>query len=106
MNYHCAKFYTNISTIMDTSNIFPFVERISMLCRVEFGKPQTYWIRTKRYHSSIKKKYAIIIHILNYTLYNKRGDLDLGDFLHKIFTFLPPNSKFWAFLAWHDSLYR
>ena len=24
MNYHCAKFYTNISTNMDTTNIFPF----------------------------------------------------------------------------------
>ena len=25
MNYHCAKFYTNISTNMDTTNIFPFL---------------------------------------------------------------------------------
>ena len=24
MNYHCAKFYTNISTNMDNTNIFPF----------------------------------------------------------------------------------
>ena len=24
MNYHCAKFYTNISTNMDTTNISPF----------------------------------------------------------------------------------
>ena len=24
MNYHCAKFYTNISTNMDTTNIFQF----------------------------------------------------------------------------------
>ena len=23
MNYYCAKFYTNISTNMDTTNIFP-----------------------------------------------------------------------------------
>ena len=25
MNYHCAKFYSNISTNMDTTNIFPFL---------------------------------------------------------------------------------
>ena len=25
MNYHCAKVYTNISTNMDTTNIFPFL---------------------------------------------------------------------------------
>ena len=25
MNYHCAKFYINISTNMDTTNIFPFL---------------------------------------------------------------------------------
>ena len=25
MNYQCAKFYTNISTNMDTTNIFPFL---------------------------------------------------------------------------------
>ena len=25
MNYHCAKFYTNISTNMDNTNIFPFL---------------------------------------------------------------------------------
>ena len=25
MNYHCAKFYTNISTNMNTTNIFPFL---------------------------------------------------------------------------------
>ena len=25
MDYHCAKFYTNISTNMDTTNIFPFL---------------------------------------------------------------------------------
>ena len=24
MNYHCAKFYTNIWTNMDNTNIFPF----------------------------------------------------------------------------------
>ena len=24
MNYHCVKFYTNISTNMDKTNIFPF----------------------------------------------------------------------------------
>ena len=25
MNYNCAKFYTNIPTNMDTTNIFPFL---------------------------------------------------------------------------------
>ena len=25
MNYYCAKFYTNISINMDTTNIFPFL---------------------------------------------------------------------------------
>ena len=25
MNYHCAKFYTNILANMDTTNIFPFL---------------------------------------------------------------------------------
>ena len=25
MNYHCAKCYTNVSTNMDTTNIFPFL---------------------------------------------------------------------------------
>ena len=25
MNYQCAKLYTNISTNMDTTNIFPFL---------------------------------------------------------------------------------
>ena len=25
MNYHCAKFYTNISTNMDNTGIFPFL---------------------------------------------------------------------------------
>ena len=25
MNYHCAKFYTNMSTNMDSTNIFPFL---------------------------------------------------------------------------------
>ena len=25
MNYHCAKFYTNISTNMDNTNILPFL---------------------------------------------------------------------------------
>ena len=29
MNYHCAKFYTNISTNMDTTNIFPFLAILS-----------------------------------------------------------------------------
>ena len=30
MNYHCAKFYTNISTNMDTTNIFPFLAIFSI----------------------------------------------------------------------------
>ena len=30
MNYKCAKFYTNKSTNMDTSNIFPFLEIFSI----------------------------------------------------------------------------
>ena len=32
MNYQCAKFYTNISTNMDTTNIFPFLA----IFRIEF----------------------------------------------------------------------
>ena len=32
MNYHCAKFYTNISTNMDTTNIFPFLVIFSQDC--------------------------------------------------------------------------
>ena len=30
MNYHCANFYTNISTNMDTTNIFPFLAIFSI----------------------------------------------------------------------------
>ena len=30
MIYHCAKFYTNISTNMDTTNIFPFLAIFSI----------------------------------------------------------------------------
>ena len=30
MNYHCAKFNTNISTNMDTTNIFPFLTIFSI----------------------------------------------------------------------------
>ena len=30
MNYRCAKFYTNISTNMDTTNIFPFLPIFSI----------------------------------------------------------------------------
>ena len=30
MNYQCAKFYTNISTNMDTTNIFPFLAIFSV----------------------------------------------------------------------------
>ena len=30
MNYHCVKFYTNISTNMDTTNIFPFLAILSI----------------------------------------------------------------------------
>ena len=30
MIYHCAKFYTNISTNMDTANIFPFLAIFSI----------------------------------------------------------------------------
>ena len=29
MNYHCAKFYTNISINIDNTNIFPFLEIFS-----------------------------------------------------------------------------
>ena len=29
MNYHCAKFYTNISTNMDNTNNFPFLAAFS-----------------------------------------------------------------------------
>ena len=32
MNYQCAKFYTNISTNVDTTNIFPFLA----ICSIEF----------------------------------------------------------------------
>ena len=30
MNYQCAKFYTNISANMDTTNIFPFLAIFSI----------------------------------------------------------------------------
>ena len=30
MNYQCSKFYTNISTNMDTTNIFPFLAIFSI----------------------------------------------------------------------------
>ena len=30
MNYQCAKFYTNISTNMETTNIFPFIAIFSI----------------------------------------------------------------------------
>ena len=30
MNYQCAKFYTNISSNMDTTNIFPFLAIFSI----------------------------------------------------------------------------
>ena len=30
MIYHCAKFYTNVSTNMDTINIFPFLAIFSI----------------------------------------------------------------------------
>ena len=30
MNYQCAKFYTNISTNVDTTNIFPFLAIFSI----------------------------------------------------------------------------
>ena len=30
MNYHCTKFYTNISTNMDTTNIFQFLAILSI----------------------------------------------------------------------------
>ena len=32
MNYHCAKCDTNISTNMDTTNIFPFLAIFSQNC--------------------------------------------------------------------------
>ena len=38
MNYHCAKFYTNISTNMDTTNIFPFLAIFSILFLLFYPK--------------------------------------------------------------------
>ena len=32
MNYNCEKFYTKTSTIMETTNIFPFLK----ICSIEF----------------------------------------------------------------------
>ena len=33
MNYQCANFYTNISTNMDTTNIFPYLVIFSVYCK-------------------------------------------------------------------------
>ena len=38
MNYHCAKFYTNISTNMNTTNIFPFLANFSILFLLFYPK--------------------------------------------------------------------
>ena len=38
MNYHCAKFYTNIPTNMDTTNIFAFLANFSILFLLFYPK--------------------------------------------------------------------
>ena len=38
MNYHCAKFCTNISTNMDTTSIFPFLAIFST--KVDYFAPK------------------------------------------------------------------
>ena len=38
MNNHCANFYTNISTNMDTTNIFTFLAIFSKECLVFYKK--------------------------------------------------------------------
>ena len=38
MSYHCAKFYTNISTNMDTTTIFPFFTIFNTECLLFYLK--------------------------------------------------------------------
>ena len=38
INYQCAKFYTNISTDMDTTNIFQFLAIFSIECLLFYPK--------------------------------------------------------------------
>ena len=43
MNYPCAKFYTNIYTNMDTTNIFPFLAIFSIECLLFYPKIANLW---------------------------------------------------------------
>ena len=43
MNYQCAKFYTNISTNMDTTNIFPFLAIFSIEFLLFYPKIANFW---------------------------------------------------------------
>ena len=38
MNYHCANFYTNTQTNMDTTNLFPFLAIFSIECLLFYPK--------------------------------------------------------------------
>ena len=41
--YHCEKVYTNISTNMDTTNIFPFLAIFSIEFLLFYPKIATFW---------------------------------------------------------------
>ena len=51
MNYNCAKFYVNIPTKVDTTNIFPFLAIFSQNIYDFTPKNGTFWTYAAWHHS-------------------------------------------------------
>ena len=51
MNYQSAKFYTNISTNMDTTNIFPFLAIFSIELVLFYPPKSKFWIYSAWHYS-------------------------------------------------------
>ena len=51
MNYHCAKFYNNISTNMDNTNIFQFLAIFFTEFWLFYPKNSNFWTYSAWHHS-------------------------------------------------------
>ena len=51
MNYQCSKFYTNISTNIDTTNIFPFLAIFSIEFLLFYPQNSKFWINSTWHYS-------------------------------------------------------
>ena len=59
MNYYCAKFYTNISTNLDTTNIFQFLSIFAQNFYYFYPPPQKkikFWTYSAWHHSLYRKQ--------------------------------------------------